>query len=261
MPAMPHTVAASYHAALTAPATGYTLDAMEVLLARSLLLAAFVWLAATPRPAAADYPSALVLGTGYATGPPQWTPWQNLPNLEDSLWIFGSVADVNAPFDALLPPGAYELTYVFDSYACVWSSLGTDGCSNTAFAFFDLGSLRVYLDTTPDADFTRPATFRDGTLVLLATAHPLQLFMEDHCVTGERFVQRTVMYFVGGAWFAHVSQNGTGFVAGNLGEFRGDIPAGLAALGYVGQSTSVVNILVPNSVEATTWGRVKALYR
>lgn len=228
---------------------------------RFLLLVACSWLATTARPAAADYPSALVLGTGYAAGPAQWLPWENLPNLEDSLWIFGTVADVNAPFDDLLPVGPYELTYVFDSYSCVWSTFGQDGCSVTAYAFFDFGSLRVYLDLSPDADFANAATFRDGTLMLEATAHPLQLFTEDHCVTGRRFVQRAVMRFVGGAWFSHVSQNGDGFVAGNIGEFQGDIPAALTALGYVGQSASVVDIIVPNSVEATTWGRIKAMYR
>lgn len=246
---------------LTGLGTRSTLGRTEVVLTRLRLLIGCVCLLATARPAAADYPSALVLSTGYAAGPAQWTPWQNLPNLEDSLWIFGSVADVNAPFEGLLPVGPYELTYVFDAYTCVWSSFGKDGCSVTAFAFFDFGSLRVYLDPSPDADFANAATFRDGTLVLEATAHPLQLFTEDNCVTGRHFLQRAIMRFVGGAWFSEVSQNGDGFLGGNTGEFQGDIPPALTALGYVGQSTSVIDIVVPNSVEATTWGRVKALYR
>ncbi len=216
----------------------------------------------TARPAAADYPSALVLDTGYATGPPQWIPWINLPNLEDSLWIFGSVSEANAPFDDLLPPPPYELTYVFEQYACVWSVHGEDLiCSTTDIAIFDLGSVRVYLDTTPDADLADPASFRDGTLVLVATAHPLQLFTEEHCINGIRYVQRAVMAFTGGAWFSRVSREGVGFTAGNLGEFRGDVPASIAALGYIGQSTSRVDILVPTAGVPTTWGRIKALYR
>ncbi len=227
-----------------------------------LTLACCVLLTASTRPAAADYPSALVLGTGYATGPATWTPWTNLPNLEDSLWIFGSVAEVHAPFDDLVPAGPYELTYVFEQYACVWSVHGEDLiCSVTDIAIFDLGSIRVYLDTSPDADFADPATFRDGERVLVATAHPLQLFTELHCVNGRRYVQRAVMQFVGGTWFARVSRNGVGFTGGNFGEFWGDIPAGLRALGYIGQSESHVDILVPTAVTSTTWGRIKALYR
>ncbi len=214
------------------------------------------------RPAAADFPSALVFATGYATGPPQWTPWENLPNLADSLWIYGSVGDVNAPFEDLVPVGPHEFTYVFDGYFCVWSTHGGDlECSLTELAFFDFGRISVYLDATPDADFANPASFRDGQLVLRADAHPLQLFTETHCIMGTRYVQRAIMTFTGGAWFDRVSQDGEGFLAGNLGEFRGDIPDPLKALGYIGQSTSVVNIVVPNAVIPSTWGRIKAMYR
>ena len=37
-----------------------------------------ILLAALAVPAAADYESALVLGTGYAIGPPTWTPWEKI---------------------------------------------------------------------------------------------------------------------------------------------------------------------------------------
>ncbi len=226
------------------------------------ILACCALLSAWAIPAAADYPSALVFGTGYATGPAQWTPWQNLPNLEDSLWIYGTVSEVREPFLDLLPPAPYEMTYVFDSYACVFAMHGGDQtCSFSEIAIFDVGSIRVFLDTTPDADLADPATFRDGQQVLVADASPLQLFMEDNCMTGIRYVQRAIMQFRGGAWFARVSKNGEGFVAGDVGEFFGDIPAGIAALGYVGQSTSRIDILTPTRVESTTWGRIKALYR
>lgn len=229
-------------------------------MARGLVCCVLV--AASARPAAADYPSALVLGTGYATGPAQWTPWLDLPALEDSLWIFGTVDQVNAPFDDLLPPGAHEVTYVFESYTCVWSAHGEDlVCSTTDIAIFDLGRIRVYVDTSPDADFANSDTFRDGQLVLTADAFPLQLFTEAHCANGVRFVQRAYVRFLGGAWFARVSRNGLGFVANNVGEFRGDVPAGLRALGYIGQSASIIDVVVPTAIEPTTWGRVKAMYR
>ena len=221
-----------------------------------------VLLAALAVPAAADYESALVLGTGYAIGPPTWTPWENLPNLEDSLWIYGAVAQANAPFTDLLPAGPYELTYVFDSYACSWSTLAEDQmCIVAHLAFFDLGKLRVFLDTTPDADLANPATFRDGQQVLIANAFPLQLFKEDHCSNGIRYVQQAFMRFTGGAWFSRVSRQGVGFVGHNEGQFWGDIPPGIEALGYIGQSESVVDVVVPNAVESTTWGRIKAMYR
>ena len=221
-----------------------------------------MWLLAFARPAAADFDSALVLATGYARGPAQWTPWINLPALEDSLWIYGSVYQVNAPFADLVPPGPHEFTYVFDSYYCTWSTHGEDlECITAELAIFDFGRISIYLDATPDADFASPATFSDGQLVLRAEAHPLQLFMETHCVSGVRYVQRAVLTFTGGAWFDRVSKNGQGYLGANQGEFRGDISDGLKALGYIGQSTSVVDILVPNAIEPTTWGRIKAMYR
>ncbi len=226
------------------------------------ILIAMVLVATFARPAAADFNSALVLGTGYARGPSQWTPWVDLPAIEDSLWIYGPVTQVNEPFTDLVPAGPHEFTYVFDSYFCVWSTWGEDlVCSLTMLAFFDFGRISIYLDTSPDADFSNPGTFYDGQLVLQADAHPLQLFMEEHCINGTRYVQRAIMTFTGGAWFDRVSKNGVGFFGGDEGEFRGDIPQGLQALGYIGQSTSVINIVVPNAVEPTTWGRIKAMYR
>ena len=229
-------------------------------LRRTFLAVAF--LLALARPAAADFDSALVFDTGYATGPVGWTPWTNLPHLADSLWIYGTVGDVNTPFEDLVPAGPHELTYVFDGYFCIWATHGGDlECSLTELAFFDFGRISVYLDLSPDADFAHPATFYDGQLVLQADAHPLQLFTETHCITGTRYVQRAIMTFTGGAWFDRVSQDGEGFIAGNEGEFRGDIPQPLQALGYIGQSTSVINIVVPNAVTPTTWGRIKAMYR
>ena len=82
-------------------------------------------------PAAADFDSALVLDTGYATGPPGWTPWTNLPHLADSLWIYGTVGDVNAPFEDLVPAAPHEFTYVFDGYFCATAS-GATATANAA---------------------------------------------------------------------------------------------------------------------------------
>ena len=225
------------------------------------------WLAAMclfafARPAAADFDSALVLGTGYAAGPSQWTPWVNLPELEDTLWVYGSVAQVNAPFTDLVPAGPHEFTYVFDSYLCTFAAHGEDlECITAEVAVFNFGRLSIYLDATPDANFANAASFYDGELVLRADAYPLQLFMETHCVNGVRYVQRTVLTFTGGTWFDRVSKDGKSYLGANQGEFRGDISDALKALGYVGQSTSVIDIIVPNAVEATTWGRIKAMYR
>ena len=227
----------------------------------SRILTCCVLALAGTSPAWADFPSALVFDTGYATGPAQWTPWENLQPRGLAVDL-RTISDVNPPFEDLIPVGPYELTYVFESYACSFSAHGDDqDCITAEFAFFDLGRMRVYLDTSPDADFANPATFRDGQLVLSASAFPLQLYKETNCVTGERFVQQAVIRFLGGAWFSRVSSNGVGFLAANQGEFRGDIPAGLTALGYVGQSHSIIDIVVPNAVQSTTWGRIKALYR
>ena len=218
---------------------------------------------AGPVAASDTYPSALVLDTGYAIGPPAWYPWANFPAHGDPLSIFGSVSEVNEPFTDLLPiAGSYELTYAFRGFTCTFFGWGEDlVCTSLYNAWFDEGRISFFLDLTPDADFADPATFLDGELVLDAKAERLDLWFLSDCMYGTEFGQRSDLQWTGGGWFDRVSSNGVGYAGENLGRFDGDIPDPIRSAGYVGRSMSRIDIFKPVATAPITWGRVKALYR
>ena len=229
------------------------------IVAAALLCAAF--------DASADvlYPAALTFEPGYASDPPSAFPVVGLPAVGDPLTIVGRVSAASAPFADLLPSGPYELTYAVDGATCVGLGYWDGPCSDGYDATFHNGVLTFYLDTTPDADFTNPATFRDGEVVLLAQVKPLVLMNDDPyeaCpMEPDKPDLHAYLSFIGGTWFARVSHDGTGFVGLDLGEIDDNVPAGLQALGYTFRVDGTVDIFGPVPVMPTTWGRVKALYR
>ncbi len=211
------------------------------------------------------YPNALTFEPGFAAGPPQGFPYWLWPDYGDPLTIVGRVAAVSAPFDDLLPAGPYELTYVYEGAACTqfgnWDNIP---CSGGLFGTFEGGTVSFYLDTTPDAEFLAPDTFRDGELVLLAQSS--YVYVADDDPSGCPMLPNppdVVAYFafIGGSWFDRVSHNGAGFDAGSRGELDYDVSPVLQALGYIFRVDGTVDIDGPVPVEMTTWGRVKALYR
>jgi hypothetical protein len=220
-------------------------------------------LAADPLPAHADFPAAMTLGTGYALGPTDWTPWWTLPETDDWLLMLGTVTAVGAPFVARLPTsGPWELTYVVSSLTCEFSGWGEDLVCNAGYdAFYQNGVLTVYLDQTPDADFANPGTFADGEVVLVARLGRMHLGMHSSCMYGDATVQEASLTFDSGSWFDLVSRHGTGYAGENVGEFDGDVPAALKPAGYIGRSNSIINIAAPVATQPVTWGAVKALYR
>jgi len=220
-------------------------------------------LLAVPVAANDVYPSALVLDTGYAIGPPAWYPWANFPAQGDPLFIFGSVSEVNEPFTDLLPVAAsYELTYAFRDFACTLYGWGEDfSCSALYSAWFDGGRISFFLALTPDAEFANAATFLDGDLVLEARADQLYLWFLTHCMYGDEYGQHSNLQWIGGTWFDRVSRNDVGYAGENLGSFDREVPAPIRGFGYVGRSLSRIDIFKPVATAPTTWGRVKALYR
>lgn len=224
------------------------------------LLIVVLLLACAIVPASAQtYHNALVLGTGYAAGPPTWDPWLDFPAMGDPLWMVGPVIQIAAPFDPGALPPVYELTYAFTGFECTGFGMWDDFQHGYGgmFADFENGIFSIYLDTTPDATFANPSTFQDGELVLQAISYVLSLWVGDPSAS-----QHMGMHFMGGSWFDRVSRNGVGYMAVNRGFFSGDIPLPMEILGYIGESTgSYVDVFVPIATQETTWGKIKSLYR
>jgi hypothetical protein len=125
--------------------------------------------------------------------------------------------------------------------------------------------MTVYLDSTPDADFTNTATFQDGVAVLIAQSTFTYVTDDDpheSCPWETDLPDLSSFFvFVGGLWFERVSNNGNGWEGVCNGELEGDVPEQLQSLGYVFPADGTVDIDGPVPVASTTWGRVKALYR
>jgi len=210
------------------------------------------------------YPNALTFEPGYASGPPPGFPLEDAnPNYGDPLTIVGRVAGVGPPFEGLLPAG-HELTYVFEGASCTqWGVWDDFQCLvGGIYGTFQNGTLAFYLDSSPDADFASPQTFRDGELVLLAQLSSILVLNNDptSCPLPAPDVYASFV-FVGGSWFSGVSHQGVVLSAGSEGELDGDVPPDLQALGYTFRVDGSVDIDGPVATSPTTWGRVKALYR
>jgi hypothetical protein len=211
------------------------------------------------------YPSALVFEPGYAIGPSGGFPVQQvLPNLGDPLSFMGLVATVNAPFADLLPGGIYEITYLLQGATCGIASdqYGPPPCDDHMWAGFSGGALSIYLDTTPDADFTNVATFADGELVLLMENLAVILMDVDDpgpSCSGPYFDLFMGFDFTGGSWFSRVDNVFLWSVFD--GEIDGQVPPALQALGFTFRGDGHVDIHQTLATKQVTWGRVKSLYR
>ena len=220
----------------------------------------FLLFATLPMNARADdYHFAIIFDTGYVNGPSEWEPWDNFPTIGDPLQIVGHVLDFNAPFEGLLPTnGSYEVTYSFYGFHCesygMWDDF--ENSAGGAFALFEGGSIGIYLDTTPDASFSDKSTFENGELLLEAKAFYLNLSTRSHVQPA----QQGYYYFTGGTWYHLVNDNGSGNMLENLGDFTEEISDAMKLLGFIGQSTTRIDVFEKVPYENTTWGRIKAIY-
>jgi hypothetical protein len=214
------------------------------------------------------YPDAITFGPSFAAGPPPGFPWGPVPAVGSPAVILAVVSDVGAPFTGLLPAGAHELTLVLDN--ATFASMGYfDGdCSGGPLAAYEGGVLSLYLDVSPDADFTNPPTFRDGELVIHGG---IEFFWFAESDPGESCYGHpddpdiyALFDIVGGSWFPGVGGGNApyGVFKGELtGHNPDNVPDELKALGYVLRIDGVMDIFAPVATQPTTWGRVKAMYR
>jgi hypothetical protein len=209
-----------------------------------------------------QYDSAMVFSLGYAAAGPSWDicmPGEGVP-----LLIVGTVQSFDEPFTDLLPPsGTYEATYAFMNMTLLGSYEHTspDGCASV----FVGGGFKIYIDLTPDANPADMSTYQDGEIVLEATLSGqfwLAVEMGSELCPYFGLTQWGSFIFSGGSWFSHVSaENGQGYWAHNEGCFWTGISLELRQLGYMGASTSWMNVQAPISTESSTWGEIKALFR
>lgn len=232
---------------------------------KPLSIACLVLVCAAEASADVLYPAALTLNPGFAIGPEPPFPWMTYQALGDPLILAGTVATLGRPFDDRLPPGAHELTYVFEGLTCVEAGNFDGQCSGGDYAEFQGGTLTIYLDTTPDADFTNLSTFRDGDFVLVAEMSLMHTAIDDPFEGCPWLPDRPDVWshftFVGGLWFEDVSNEGHGFDATCGGELYFDVLPELEAIGYVCAADGIIDIDGPVAVTSVTWGAVKALYR
>jgi len=216
------------------------------------------------------YPDAITFGPSYVLGPPAGFPWDTNPDYGDPLFIAGTVSSVGSPFAALLPSPPFELTLVvtsatFDSYG-MWDDFT---CNRFGMdQMFTGGAISIFLDSTPDADFTSPATFQDGELVLQAQMQSVHMTDDDPlggCPTVNYPDVRMFFSFTSGSWYHLVVAGGKGMSGQSEAEIPGyyldDIPAPLQALGYVLRIEGGIDIFGAVATQQTTWGKLKSLYR
>jgi hypothetical protein len=232
---------------------------------KTLAVACLILLCAAGASGGVFYPDALIFEPGYASGPPPGFPLEDVnPDYGDPLTIVGRVAGVGQPFEGLLPAGQ-ELTYVFEGASCTqWGVWDDFECLvGGIYGTFQNGTVAFYLDSSPDANFAIPQTFRDGELVLLAQLSSVLVLNYDptNCPSLPAPDVYAYFMFVGGSWFSRVSNHGVGWNAVSEGELDGNVPPDLQALGYTFRVDGSVDIDGPVATSPTTWGRVKALYR
>jgi hypothetical protein len=213
------------------------------------------------------YPSAITFGPSYAKADATGFPFGFFPAFGSPLFVAGIVTNVGPPFHDLLPAGPYEITWVvsgatfqgygnWDDFAC--------GRSGTDYGYSG-GTISVFLDETPDADFANPSTFQDGEMVLSAQTQAIHLTNDDpdgYCVTDNRPDVYLSFTFNGGSWFSRVAHGSLSFGNGEIpGSYPDMIPAPLRPLGYVLRIDGSMDVVSPVATEPVTWGHVKSLYR
>ena len=232
-----------------------------------LAAAILVPLCAGSTHAGITYPSALLFNPGYAIGQPAGFPVHDVPpTVGGPLQIIGTVYAVNAPFDDLLPAGPYEMTYVYAGATCVgWGFWDNIPCSGGIYGYFTGGTLSVYLDPTPDADFSNSATFTDGELVLQADINGISLLDDDPYIAcppaGDSPDMTMSFRFTGGAWFYRVVTDGIGYPGTGHGELDDTVPPDLQAAGFTFRVDGNLDVFEQIAVRPSTWGYVKSLYR
>lgn len=91
-------------------------------------------------------------------------------NIGDIVSGYSLVTQLNGTTSNVFCPSC-ELTMTFTGYQLANVTFNPDSTPNQYF--FTGGTINIYVDSTPDADFTNPATYSDGLLFLSLKAHQM----------------------------------------------------------------------------------------
>jgi hypothetical protein len=183
-----------------------------------------------------------------------------------SIVILGTVSDAGPPLDGIVTddPGR-EITYILDGMSdpgeWLWDS--QDGEYGGYGYEFQDGSFRLYSDNTPDRDFSNPATFQDGQLLLEGTLSEYVVYAGSDYPCPQCFPGHFGWVdFTGGDLFALVSQDGVGYRGWIEQTSLGEAPLdSLITPGRSFPTHGSMTLYVPVATVETTWGRIKARYR
>lgn len=146
------------------------------------------------------------------------------------------------------------LNVVVDTYF-VWPNAAGPGVDIWSVDF-ENGTVDIYEDTVTPADYANPATFTDGTLVLTGQmndmlAERVDIFGLPYNVTG-------TVVFTGGAGLANlIGCAPSGLAVNDYIDFQIETPP----TGYEENYDAEWKCLDPTSVDESTWGNIKGLYR
>lgn len=217
---------------------------------------------------------ALLSGPAHsATGPIiDWDPaffWQvgatpsNAPALGE-LKMLGTISQFGPPF-AFLNANMPATEYTFYGYGLISGGTTTVGPPATELYTtpYTGGTIEIYEDTTPDAVFNPPsaatiANFTNGTLILQGTFSAFTTETNNFTTFQVGDAEGTITW-TGGSLFSLVSPSGVpcpGLFVGGMTWRPTVVPAG-----YLFRHDGKIDLNCPVPANASTWGRIKSLYR
>ncbi len=207
---------------------------------------------------AADCDSTLVFDQSWVLGVIDMNSYPSVPYGTD-ISVVGMVTGLGGPLADAARPG-YEYTWEIPTVTCAatsnWDDFDND--RGGVISYFNDLQLNVYEDETPDANINHPGTYADGVLVL--TLHFDDFELRNFSAQYDFEDIFGACEATGGAWFDRLSVNSTG----PSGNFRGWYPASgnlEPPFGAIARIAGRIQFDCSVPVRATTWGRLKALYR
>jgi hypothetical protein len=146
------------------------------------------------------------------------------------------------------------LDVVVDTYTVIPNGLGPG--IDIWIADFEPASVDIYEDDTTPADYANPGTFTDGTLVLSGQANNMIATRAD--IFGLPYDVTGVVVFTGGAGFGNLL--GCAPSGLSMNDFI-DFQIATPPAGYEENYDAEWKCLETTSVDQSTWGNIKGLYR
>jgi len=220
-----------------------------------LLLVALVLGIALANTAGAIENPVMDFGSGYAIEGTRMVD-DNTSTANDNLVIVGHVAAFHSPFDDLdANSTTVEYTYVYDQLV----SQGTTVLSGVIFdTNYTGGRLRVFEDAGMDADFSNPATFSNGTLILQVDLENFRTHTDSFGCAGNQNADVTA--YSGGSRVDDLA-GCTGIITGLFTVCNSYVPDAQEGQGYFGLSDTKLDADCPVPVEKSTWGEIKSMYQ